>query len=326
LQIVNQIRNMGVLWLLFFLGLTLLLSATQATAQTVQVLTEEEHALLEAELEPLMADGGGTPDGVTPAVEDICTRWGFTGKVNGLCNAYCEAMDCDWPTPQASDKACTRVFDKIIVELGDTPFPTCQDSDDDGKPNGLDNCPDVANPDQVDGDGDLVGDACDNCVGEANPVQEDMDQDGVGDVCDNCPDTSNPDQADTDGDGEGDACDVIACPCTGFVYPVTQNSSEQVWGPTFVPTLCDHPLVIGNPDRRAFAFELDETPPRPGNFVFNSMSVWTENANRSSCRAIGPTLASPNSPRLLLRRRFGRGSEEDLACRADMLAACGSAP
>jgi hypothetical protein len=78
-----------------------------------------------------------TPDGLTPAVEDICTKWGFSGNVNGLCNAYCEAMDCDSANPQASDRACNRVFDKIIVALGDTPFPTCQDVDDDSVPDGI---------------------------------------------------------------------------------------------------------------------------------------------------------------------------------------------
>lgn len=101
-----------------------------------------------------------TADGLTPANEDICTKWGFDGKVNGLCNAYCEAMDCDDPNPHASDQACTRVLDKIQGELGDTPFPTCQDSDEDGIPNGSDNCPSVANSDQIDSDGNGEGDAC----------------------------------------------------------------------------------------------------------------------------------------------------------------------
>jgi hypothetical protein len=101
-----------------------------------------------------------TADGVTPAVEDICTKWGFTGKINGLCNAYCEAMDCDAAEPQASEQACTRVLGKIEAALGETPFPTCEDVDDDGVPNGLDNCPDDPNADQADADGDGVGDAC----------------------------------------------------------------------------------------------------------------------------------------------------------------------
>jgi hypothetical protein len=100
--------------------------------------------------------------GVTPpAFEDICTKWGFTGKINGLCNAYCEAMNCDaGEHAQASEQACTRVLGKIEAALGDTPFPTCEDVDDDGVPNGLDNCPDDDNPGQDDADGDGIGDAC----------------------------------------------------------------------------------------------------------------------------------------------------------------------
>ena len=35
----------------------------------------------------------GTPDGVTPAVEDVCD--GLLGAAFGLCVAYCEANDCD---------------------------------------------------------------------------------------------------------------------------------------------------------------------------------------------------------------------------------------
>ena len=102
-----------------------------------------------------------TADGLTPAVEDICTKWGYTGKVNGLCKAYCEAMDCDADYPLASQTACDRVFENIIGELGDgIPFPTCTDSDDDGVPNGIDNCIDFSNADQLDEDRDGIGNAC----------------------------------------------------------------------------------------------------------------------------------------------------------------------
>lgn len=48
-----------------------------------------------------------TPDGQPPSVETVCD--GQTGAAYGLCNAYCEAMDCDSPDPQASATACGRV-------------------------------------------------------------------------------------------------------------------------------------------------------------------------------------------------------------------------
>ena len=44
----------------------------------------------------------GTPDGVTPAVEEACT--GMMGAAFGLCVAFCEANDCDlYPDSQACD-------------------------------------------------------------------------------------------------------------------------------------------------------------------------------------------------------------------------------
>jgi len=48
------------------------------------------------------------PDRVTPAEEYVCD--GHTGKAYGLCNAYCEAMDCDSPDRKASPKACAQTL------------------------------------------------------------------------------------------------------------------------------------------------------------------------------------------------------------------------
>jgi hypothetical protein len=62
----------------------------------------------------------------------------------------------------------------------------------------------------LDTDRDGFGDVCDDCPGIANADQLDSEQDGIGDVCDNCPDIYNPDQRDGDGDGTGDACEAAA--------------------------------------------------------------------------------------------------------------------
>ena len=58
------------------------------------------------------------------------------------------------------------------------------DLDGDGVPNDQDNCPVIANADQLDGDSDSVGDACDNCTAVANTDQRDTNGDGYGNICD----------------------------------------------------------------------------------------------------------------------------------------------
>lgn len=58
----------------------------------------------------------GTPDWMTPSEETICD--GETGAAYGLCNAYCEAMDCESENAQASATACTKVRDKFTNITG----------------------------------------------------------------------------------------------------------------------------------------------------------------------------------------------------------------
>jgi hypothetical protein len=64
------------------------------------------------------------------------------------------------------------------------PDPCDDDDDDDTIVDSTDNCPLVANADQVNSDLDTIGDACDNCPSDANQDQADSDGDGIGDTCD----------------------------------------------------------------------------------------------------------------------------------------------
>ncbi len=58
------------------------------------------------------------------------------------------------------------------------------DTDFDGTPDGVDNCPAVANANQTDDDSDFIGNVCDNCSAVANATQCDSDGDGYGNRCD----------------------------------------------------------------------------------------------------------------------------------------------
>jgi len=123
--------------------------------------------------------------------------------------------------------------------------PNDFDLDDDQVLDGLDNCPTLANQDQVNSDGDALGDACDNCPGLANVNQEDGDSDGVGDLCDNCPNVANPDQADNNGNGIGDLCDANAC-CVGATGNISGDAADEV-NLTDVTMLINHLFVTFEP-------------------------------------------------------------------------------
>lgn len=72
-----------------------------------------------AAAQPTTPEQFGTPDNLPPPMEDICDM--TTGAANGLCVAYCEAMDCDSDYPNAGHKACTKVSDNFIKLTGEIP-------------------------------------------------------------------------------------------------------------------------------------------------------------------------------------------------------------
>ncbi|NJB37891.1 thrombospondin type 3 repeat-containing protein [Croceivirga sp. JEA036] len=85
------------------------------------------------------------------------------------------------------------VIDDFIV----TGFQDDDDDDNDRVLDINDNCPLIANANQLDTDNDGFGDVCD----------DDDDNDGILDVNDNCPLVPNTNQLDDDNDGLGNSCD-----------------------------------------------------------------------------------------------------------------------
>jgi hypothetical protein len=105
--------------------------------------------------------------------------------------------------------------------LGDNADP---DDDNDLVPDGTDNCPLVANPDQADTDGDGVPNACGD-LDDDNDGTPDLDHDGQGDVCD----------ADDDADGLPDVRDAYPLQPD---YLVSVILSEQIkTNPGLTPVL-----------------------------------------------------------------------------------------
>jgi hypothetical protein len=105
----------------------------------------------------------------------------------------------------------TDIFPRDVSETTDT------DGDDIGD-NG-DNCPAIANADQLNLDNDELGDVCDDDIdGDDVPnatdifprdikESQDIDSDALGDNQDNCPSIANADQLNLDNDELGDVCD-----------------------------------------------------------------------------------------------------------------------
>lgn len=65
--------------------------------------------------------GAQTPDGEPPSEENVCDPWSGESQAFGLCNAYCEAMDCDSPDVKASERACERKFMQFMQLTGEAP-------------------------------------------------------------------------------------------------------------------------------------------------------------------------------------------------------------
>lgn len=122
-----------------------------------------------------------TLDGLTPAVETVCD--GYTGDAFGVCNAYCEAQDCNLQPDKQSCKVLLARFQKITSEKT-PPCHVCGD--------GL-----VNNPAEECDDGNNT--ACDGCSPKCR-----LEKCGDGTVC-------PTEECD---DGNNSACDGCSPVCT----------------------------------------------------------------------------------------------------------------
>lgn len=132
---------------------------------------------------------GATDEGLNSAIGcgvGECAVMGVKSCVNGQWSESCTPGPPTSETCDGKDNDCDTKVDEDSV---------C-DVDQDGIPNYLDNCPNVANPLQTNNYGGPAGDAC-----------EDTDNDTVLDAVDNCPTTPNQNQANNYGTTLGDLCD-----------------------------------------------------------------------------------------------------------------------
>ncbi len=143
-------------------------------------------------------------------------------------NPECFGSDCGAPKEEGGGCGCGCGCSVWVAytDQGKTLSYT-DDTDGDGIPDALDNCPFVSNPDQKDTDGDGVGDACDNCARIANPDQKDTNGNGIGDLCD--PDLDGdgvPDKKDVSGNGS--AFEAIPPSQGGDNCPYVPNKDQKV--------------------------------------------------------------------------------------------------
>ncbi len=106
--------------------------------------------------------------------------------------------------------------------------PAGSDSDGDGAPDAIDNCPALANPHQDDADGDGTGDVCDLCPGTfdgSTPINVDNDQ--LGDLCGDPSPSSKQCVAWFDGFGTGRTAARYASPPGHGTWQIGGGSARQ---------------------------------------------------------------------------------------------------
>ncbi|MDH5785074.1 MAG: thrombospondin type 3 repeat-containing protein [Chromatiales bacterium] len=148
-------------------------------------------------------------------VQTACAVGSYTDTIGAVVAVSCPAGDST-----VSGASTSRTDCLLDTDLDGSPDLVDSDDDGDGVLDATDNCPLIANADQLDTDSDGQGNVCDADddgdgvldADDAFPLDAtesaDGDSDGLGDNADNCPLTANADQLDTDADGQGNVCDT----------------------------------------------------------------------------------------------------------------------
>jgi len=280
-------------------------TGSAAVAQQIQLPTPNcgadlyrfESSASAAVAESLDGLGNHTSYGVRNMVSDDALYLGMANPMNLLTDPNDDQPEGGWELLRLATDSDDDGYPDILDNCPQDPNADQADADQDGVGDICDNCPDVANLDQADSDGDELGDLCDNCPEDANIDQADADQDGVGDVCDNCPDVANLDQADSDGDELGDLCDN----CPNDVNPQQLDGDQDGVG-----DVCDNCPDLANPDQAdadgdGMGDACQPPPPAP-----QPLPEPEEEEPESCCGSPGPiSLLALPAGLLLMNRRGG---------------------
>ncbi len=163
-----------------------------------------------------------TPDGSPPSVETVCS--GLSGAAFGLCNAYCEAQDCDTNPGRPSCEVLRSNFEQIT---GSSVFP-CDPQCGDGVVN--------QRSEQCD---DGNNEACDGCSPDCT-----LESCGDGVVC--SPETCEPgDVCDPDGTTCNDDCTCgPRCPVFDRIIDADGTATPTEGIPAGVQVRCGDPLIL----------------------------------------------------------------------------------
>lgn len=201
---------------------------------------------------------GQTPDAQTPSQESVCD--GLSGAAFGLCNAYCEAQDCD----VHERPSCERLRRNFLRVTGSSIFPCdarCGDGVvnqeeeecDDGNNESCDGCSPECRREFC-GDGVVCASQEEECD-DGNTVECDgcspfcsRDRCGDGIVCPNQGEECEPGDVCPGDDGDERLCNdnCTCCPAFDAIIDTDGTASPTAGGPASQEVRCGDPIISLN--------------------------------------------------------------------------------